>query len=70
MCIYIIYIYTYVYIHIVYIRVNINIHIARNILEFAYDLKTLLTVTSITFFIFIFILENQWFRYIKIVFRF
>ena len=67
MYIYYIYIYTYVYIHIVYIRVNIHIHIARNILEFAYDLKT---VTSITFFIFIFILENQWFRYIKIVFRF
>ena len=38
----------------------------RNILELTYDLKKFLTVTSNLFFIFIFILENEWqFWYIK-----
>ena len=36
-----------------------NIYIIRNILELVYDLKSLLAVTSILFFIFIFILENE-----------
>ena len=43
----------------------------RNILELTYDLKMFLTVTSNLFFIFVFILENEWqFRYIKYDFGF
>ena len=55
MYIYIIYICKYIYT----IYNNIHIHITRNVLELTYDLKKLLTVTSISFFILIFILKNE-----------
>ena len=41
-----------------------------NILELTYDLKKLFTVTSILLFTSIFILESEWFKYMKLVFRF
>ena len=41
-----------------------------NILELIYDLKQLLTVTSILLFISIIILEKEWLRYMKLVFHF
>ena len=44
--------------------------IIHNIFELIYDLKELLTVASILLFVSIFILEIEWFRYMKLIFCF